>query len=86
MKIRPIRKIQNLKIKAYHPDGSYIGLIRDEIQLMDFQIQVKNEGVPGYYITYKGEKYVLKDNGRIPNFRLREDITIDMQLGELLGL
>lgn len=80
MKIKPTKQIQNLKIKAYHPDGSYIGMINNEIQLMDFQIQVKETGVPGYYISYQGCEYVLNTKGRIPDFRLCEDVTISKQL------
>ena len=85
MEIRPIRKIQNLKIRAYCPDGTYIGMIKDEIQLMDFQIQVKKEGKEGYYITYQRHKYSLKSDGRIPDFHLLEEVTIDKQLMELVG-
>ena len=85
MEIKPIRKLQNLKIRAYNPDGTYIGMIKDEIQLMDFQLQVKHIETEGYYITYNRHKYFLKKDGRIPDFHLQEEVTINKQLKELVG-
>lgn len=83
MKIRPIRQIQNFRIKVYGPDG-YIGIIRDEIQLMDFQIQIKRAGAEGYYITHKGKKFTIRKDGKIPNLNFDEENTIDKQLEEIL--
>lgn len=85
MEIKPIRKLQNLRIKVYNPDGSYIGTIKDEIQLMDFQLQIKRAAAEGYYITYKSRQYPIEKTGRIHGFYPDEEVTINKQLMELVG-
>ena len=88
MEIKPVRKIQDFRIRAYAPDGTYIGLIRDELQLMDFQLQVKEAEAEGYYITYKHCRYNVEKNGKIYDFATFFDgnkNTIHTMLRELVG-
>ena len=87
MRIKPVREIRNFRIRAYAPDGTYIGLIRDELQLLDFQIQVKEEGAEGYYIKFKGNRYEVDKYGKIFDFGAinREPVTIHSMLSTIVG-
>ena len=87
MRIKPVREIQNFRIRAYAPDGTYIGLIRDELQLLDFQVQVKEENAEGYYVKFKGKRYEVDKHGKIFDFGAinREPVTINSLLKTIVG-
>ena len=87
IRIKPTRKIQDFRIRAYAPDNTYLGLIRDELQLLDFQVQVKEGSSEGYYIKFKGERFEVDKCGKIFDFGKidEEPITIHKMLKTIVG-
>lgn len=51
----------------YSPSKQFLGIIRNEIVLLDFQCKVAKSGKQGYYLIYNGEKYPINKTGRIEN-------------------
>ena len=87
IRIKPTRKIQNFRIRAYAPDNTYIGLIRDELQLLDFQVQIKECGEGGYYIKFKRQRFEVDKFGKLFDFGTinKEPITINSMLSTIVG-
>ena len=51
----------------YSPTKQFLGVIRNEIVLLDFQCKVAKSGKRGYYLVYNGKKYQISKTGRINN-------------------
>lgn len=51
----------------YSPSKQFLGVIRNEIVLLNFQCKVAKSGKRGYYLVYNGKKYPISKNGRIKN-------------------
>lgn len=51
----------------YDPNGNAIGKIRNNTAMMDVCAQLVKKRLTGYYVMYKGEKLVIRKDGRIKN-------------------
>ena len=51
----------------YDPNGKRVGKIRNNTAMMDVCAQIAQKHLTGYYVKYKGEKLVIRDDGRIKN-------------------
>lgn len=47
----------------YSPSGEDLGIIENELQLNDLQIQICRENATGYYIIWKDQKIDIRPNG-----------------------
>lgn len=48
-----INKITETTCKLYNPEDECIGVISTGLELADVRIQIKEEAVEGYYVTWK---------------------------------
>ena len=53
--------------ELYDPNGKLIGKIRNNTAMMDVCAQLVKKRLTGYYVMYKGEKLVIRKDGRIKN-------------------
>jgi len=52
----------------YSPTKQFLGIIRNDIVLLDFECKIAKSGKSGYYLIYNGKKYQISKTGRINNF------------------
>lgn len=52
----------------YSPNGQFLGIIRNDIVLLDFECKIAKSGKRGYYLIYNGKKYQINETGRINDF------------------
>lgn len=66
----------------YSPSKQFLGIIRNEIVLLDFQCKVAKSRKQGYYLVYNGKKYKISKNWRIKNIPI---FYLDDYLNTLMG-
>ena len=52
----------------YSPTKQFLGIIRNDVVLLDFLCKVAKGGKLGYYLVYNGKKYQISKTGRINDF------------------
>ena len=82
--LRRTRALQDLKIYLYDPKGRRVGTIRDELQLLDVECQIKENKESGWSIMYKGRKYEIEPWGHIQNFYIDNPNAISKMLRKLV--
>lgn len=63
-KIIQYEKITPPTMELYSPDDVFIGII-NEYEFLDFRVKIKEEGVFGYYVIFKGTKVRLDKKGEL---------------------
>lgn len=58
-----IRKYKYPEIRLYGPDGKFIGLIENRVELNDVRIQIAQQKAEGYYITFEDAIISILPNG-----------------------
>ena len=81
-----IRNIQDLPAKLYSPNDKLIGIIKNQLQLYDIQIQIASQRLEGYYIMFKGIKIEINRFGVHKEYPLGFFDIQDDQLMTLLKL
>lgn len=69
--------------KLYNPGGTCLGKITNEIAFLDARVQIKEKGLRGYYIMYKGQKIRIDQYGGMEEY---PDGLFDKSLNLLLKL
>jgi hypothetical protein len=66
-----IRKnnIKDEPCELYNPDGGFMWTLNSELEFNDVRIQIKNQKLKGYYISFKGQRYEIDSDGRLPIYR-----------------
>jgi predicted ATPase len=84
MKEIKINKVEEPTCSLYDPDSNHIGEINSTLELNDVRIQIKNNGVSGYYIMWKGSPIRIDRRGNLEAWPKGFYDIIDDQLMELL--
>lgn len=61
-----INRIIPQRVCLFNPDNKLMGLV-NEFEFNDIRIQIKENKISGYYITYKKEKLFITDKGQLNN-------------------
>lgn len=66
IQIRSDTEIENHQIVYLYDDNdNYLGDITSGLVLQDVCLQVKQQGIKGYYVVFAGEKTYFDENGRL---------------------
>ncbi len=67
VKIRPLEDIKQDVVLLYDYEDKLVGEITHSVQLIDVRIQIKEQGLERYYITYDNLRLEILPNGKMVN-------------------
>lgn len=85
-KVKINNYIKEDHVPLYSPEDKLIGIIENELAFNDVRIQIIKNKLSGYYITYKGQKYLIGTNGELDTWPDDLYTTYTDQLSKILGL
>ncbi len=56
------------QIKLFGPDDNFIGLINNNVEMLDVRVQIAEQKLTGYYFTYGNIRIDIKSNGGVINY------------------
>lgn len=64
-----IKEDSCLLYKTIEGEGSFlVGVIKNELAFLDVRVQIAEQKLSGYYILFKGGRYYINDDGRLPDY------------------
>lgn len=58
-----IRTVSETQCILVHPNGEWVGFINSHLELLDVLVQIKEQQLTGYTISWKGQTIRIDRNG-----------------------
>lgn len=71
--------------QLFGPNDQLVGVIENSLAFYDVRVQIKKQGLEDYYILFKGVRYYIDKDGKLPIWPIDLFVKEEEYLQQLIG-